>query len=152
MKAETGSGSTLKKEAGSRSKLGSIMTYWGSGSIFHKTWGRDVEAEALWIKKLEVEANSEVTNFIWSWKRKQKYSTASTTLFNYSKDDIYTHLSGRSNSIGLSRPEIITKTSLYILRWNSLSSYTKDISLRTYPTVKRVLQCESAKHCLTFVE
>jgi len=31
-----GSGSTLKEEAGSRSKL---------GSSFHKIWGRDVEAE-----------------------------------------------------------------------------------------------------------
>jgi len=34
-----GSGSTLKKEAGSGSELGSIC--------FRKTWGRDVEAEAL---------------------------------------------------------------------------------------------------------
>jgi len=35
-----GSGSTLKKEAGSRGKL---------GSIFYKTWGRDMEAvKFLW--------------------------------------------------------------------------------------------------------
>jgi len=33
-----GIGSTLKKEAGSGSKLGNIL---------HKTWGRDAEAEAL---------------------------------------------------------------------------------------------------------
>jgi len=31
-----------------------------------------VETEALLRKKLEAEANSEATNFIQSWKRKQK--------------------------------------------------------------------------------
>jgi len=52
-----GSGITLKKEAGSE-----------LGSIFHKTWDRDVEAEAV-----------EVVKFLWnrkhfeerSWKRKK---------------------------------------------------------------------------------
>jgi len=38
-----GGGSTLKKEAGSK-----LWSFWlwgvGSGSIFHKTCGRDVEA------------------------------------------------------------------------------------------------------------
>jgi len=42
-----GSGSTWKKEAESGSKLGTInFLRAGSGNIFHKTWGRDVEAEA----------------------------------------------------------------------------------------------------------
>jgi len=52
------------------------LTFWGArsgGSIYHKTWSREVEA--LWRKKLEVEA----TNFslfvyaeLRSWKWKQK--------------------------------------------------------------------------------
>jgi len=41
----------------------------------------DVEAvEEVRGSKLEAEANSEATNFMRSWKRKQKYSTASTSL------------------------------------------------------------------------
>jgi len=60
----SGIGSILKKEA-------------GSGNIFQKSWSRDVEAEAVYAealrrKKLEAETNSEATNFIRSWKRKQK--------------------------------------------------------------------------------
>jgi len=45
----------------------------GSGLIF-------VETEALWRKKLKAEANLEATNLLQSWKLKQKYSTASTSL------------------------------------------------------------------------
>jgi len=90
-----GSGSTLKKRSWKRKRTRKHLTFWGAGSesIFHKTWGRDVkaeagsggsgtifvEAEALWRKKLETKANSEATNFIRSWKGK-KHSTASTSL------------------------------------------------------------------------
>jgi len=113
-----GSGSTLKKEPESGSKLGSIRLFenpeavkllwkrkhfeersWkqtrkhstfsesGSGSIFHKTWGRDVEekavkifveAEALWRKKLETEANSEAFNFLRIRKRLNYCGSGST--------------------------------------------------------------------------
>jgi len=55
-------------------------------------WKRKLEAvkavKFLWKRKhfekrswkLEAEANLEATSFIRSWKRKQKYSTASTSL------------------------------------------------------------------------
>jgi len=79
-----GSGSTLKKEAGSGSKLGSIWHFEEpEAEAFFKKHGA-----GMWKRKrrkrlnfcgsstLEKEAesgrNSEVTNFIRSWKRKQK--------------------------------------------------------------------------------
>ena len=34
-------------------------------------WKRELEAEAISLKKVEVEANSEAYNFIGSWKRKR---------------------------------------------------------------------------------
>jgi len=49
-----GSGSTLKKEAGSGSKLGSIRLFEEpeAEAIFHKTWDRNVEAvKFLWKRK-----------------------------------------------------------------------------------------------------
>jgi len=36
------------------------------------------------IRNAEAEANLGATNFIWSWKRKQKYSSASTSLVSIS--------------------------------------------------------------------
>jgi len=74
-------GSTLKKEAGS--ELRSIWYFWGVGSesslFFLKTWGRDVKAvKFLWKwkhfeeKSWKRKQNSEATNFIRSWKWKQK--------------------------------------------------------------------------------
>jgi len=68
-----GSGSTLKKEA----RSGSIWLFCGagSGSIFHKTWDRNVEAEL------------KADKFLWKWKHfeekswKQKQSLKRLTLY-----------------------------------------------------------------------
>jgi len=79
-----GSGSTLKKEAGSRSKLESIWLFeeaepffikHGAGMWKRKWWKRfnfvEAEVKAFWRKKLEAKAYSEASHFIRSWNRKQ---------------------------------------------------------------------------------
>jgi len=72
-----GSGSTLKKEGGS--ELGSIWLFEESEAeaffIKHGAgmWKRlNFCGSESTLKKLEAKANSEATNFIRSWKRKQK--------------------------------------------------------------------------------
>jgi len=36
----------FEERSWSRKQTRKHLTFWGAGSIFHKTWGRDVEAEA----------------------------------------------------------------------------------------------------------
>jgi len=89
------------------------LTVWGVGSrsSFYKTWGRDAEAvKFLWKQKhfeerrtlkKEAEVNSEVTNFIWSWKRKQKYFTTFTSLIQtHCPSIVKKQLNLRSKNIG----------------------------------------------------
>jgi len=72
-----GSGSALTKYAGSWNELGSNKLY--------------PEPEAKNSKSEEAEANSEAWHFKRSWKRKQKYSTASTSLI-LKKHNIKIHI------------------------------------------------------------
>jgi len=73
-----GSRSTLKKETGSGSKLGSIWLFEELEAFFIKhgagMWKQlnFCESGSTLKKKIEAEANSEATSFIQSWKQKQR--------------------------------------------------------------------------------